>query len=107
MAVTNTLYTLNTYTVDTPTDLVPAAPNFTMASFLAVNTTAGAITVIANITDAAGTSLATLLSETSIPAHGSTTVSIKSLNIPATSFKLMVQANVAGVNFIASGVTIT
>lgn len=107
MAVNNTLYILNTYTIDTLTDIVPAAPNFTMASFYIVNTAVTAATVTVNITDAAGTILAPVVDEINIDASQSKILDLKSLNIPATSYKLMAEVNVAGVYFIASGITIT
>lgn len=107
MAVNNALYILNTYTVDTLTDLVPASVNFTLASLIITNTSASTAVISVNVTDASGTVLAPVLHEVSILANQSKTLELKSLNIPATSFKLMVEVDITGVNFIASGVTIT
>lgn len=107
MTVSNTLYTLNSYTVNTDTDLVPAAPNFTMASFLVVNNSGGVANVTATITDGAGAALAVLLPAIDLADEEIKTLSINSINVPATTHKIMVQASVAGVSFIASGVVIT
>lgn len=106
MTVTNTVYTLNAYTVDTDTDLVPAAPNFTMASLLVVNTTGSVANVSVTLTDETDTALAVLMPGHSFSAGETKTLDIRSLNAPV-DHKIMVQADIAGVNFVASGVVIT
>lgn len=104
MPYTNTVYTLNTYTVSTDTDLVPATPDFTMVALLITNTAASPASVIVKLTDASGVELARIVPATSIVAGASSSLDLRSLNIPATSYKLMVQADIAGVHFTASGV---
>lgn len=106
MGIANTLYTLNSYTVDTFTDLVVSNVNFTLASFLAVNTSGSTATVDVAVTDASDTLLATIVSGKDVLADESFSLNIKSLNLP-TSYKLRVKANIAGVDFLASGIVIT
>ena len=65
------------------------------------------IFITVKLTNNTGTELARILPAYTISAGESETLDVKSLNIPATSYKLMVQADTAGVHFTASGVTVS
>lgn len=100
MAYTTKNWTLNSYTVDTWTDLVGEAA--TIAALTIANTAGGDAVVEMRLEDG-GSSLATIIPTSTLGSSESYTLDLRSLNITGTQ-KLQIRVDVTGVEFIASGV---
>lgn len=93
-------WTLNSYTDDTWTDLV--AEPATVAAVIVANSGEEEAEVKIRLEDA-GSSLATVLPPSVVAANESYTLDVRSLNLTGTQ-KLQIQCDVAGCEFVASGV---
>lgn len=93
-------WTLNSYTNDTWTDLV-AEPSV-IAALIIANTGAGDAVVDVRLEDG-GASLAVLVPTATIGSAESYVLDMRSLNVTGTQ-AVQVRADVAGVEFTASGV---
>lgn len=98
-------WTLDSYTNSTWTDLVNEGPA-TITALLFSNTTGGAITVDVRLTDDLDNELAQALAGYSVAANSTYQLEISSLNVTRLQ-KLQVQADAAGLHFIASGVVLS
>lgn len=103
MAIVNTVYTVKVTSSNADVSLVPSSPDFIMSSLVVANTNEGAATVMVKLADGNGTELAQVVPGEIIPAGESRTLDLRSLNVPASSYQLMVNTSVTGVHFIASG----
>lgn len=100
MAFTTKNWTLNNYANATWTDLV--AEPATVAAITIVNTGGGDVIVQLRLEDST-VSQAVILPPSTIGASESYTLDVRSINVTGAQ-KIQVQADVAGAEFLASGV---
>jgi hypothetical protein len=102
MALSTTVYTLNTYTPATYTELVPSADVFVTASLVLANTAGTDATVTVRLAQG-GTESAIILPPFLIVAGESHTLALRSLNVPD-GYTLDISVDIVGVHATASGV---
>ncbi|AUR81820.1 hypothetical protein NVP1015O_06 [Vibrio phage 1.015.O._10N.222.51.E5] len=104
MALITTVFTLNSYTDATYTDIVPDVVVFTSASVIVANTTAGDLDFAIRLVDGSDVELAIVVPTHTLALGDSVTLDISSLNVPAGT-KLQVFGSATGLHFTVSGVT--
>lgn len=106
MALSNKNWTLNSYTVDTWTDLI-AEDESIIASLIIANTNASSdVTVQIRVTDNTPTSRAVILPGQLIAAGDAEVLDMRSLYLSSTDH-IQIQCDVSGVEFMVSGVEVT
>lgn len=104
MALTAANWTLDSYTVATWTDLLTDVS--TVATLVMANTAVSPAEVQIRLTDNTPAKLTTILPAYTLAAGTSEVLDLRSINVEANQ-RIQIQVDIAGVEFLASGVIIS